>query len=481
MRYGMRFFSLVLPAVVALGWGAASLAQSAAAEGTVPATETKASPAASPAAPSVSPEVQQKAKTYKGSPTPPRSLQKMADGHWTPYSLPEMHEGAEWYTIQRGDTLSILAQQKLGTWLLWPQIWDANPYIKDAHWIYPGDPLFIAKPQVVSEAEALEPEPVTAAETSSAGGQEPALSIEEEAPQPPINSYDVYCSGYITKSFKPSHMTIMASQSAETMGWAKGEVVYLNEGKAEGVEPGMAYQILRVGQTVSHPVSGRELGRYVRRVGAAKILAVQEHTSIAEITDSCDQIYAGNLLVPWAPIPIPWDVKRSEVLPLQLESAEGKMRGRVIWSEDRLEATGETSLVYIDLGSREQLIPGDKLWIFRYPAAQGSLTQTTHDLFRQQKIEVGMKDLFRPPKPATYKAEAQVAASSDAQVSRDAAATAGKESGRRGSDPSREKGVKAIPMYIGEGVVLTTEANTACVKIIKSSKEVFFGDWVMVQ
>ena len=83
----------------------------------------------------------------------------MPDGHWTPYDPPATPAGADWYTIQRGDTLSMLAQQKLGTWLLWPQIWDANPYIKDAHWIYPGDPLFITKPQVVSEAAPLESEP----------------------------------------------------------------------------------------------------------------------------------------------------------------------------------------------------------------------------------------------------------------------------------------------------------------------------------
>jgi len=481
MRYGMRFFSLVLPAVVALGWGAAPLAQSAAAGGSDPSAETKASPAGVQAAPSVPPEVQQKAKTYKGSATPPRSLKKLADGHWTPYDPPEKPAGAEWYTIQSGDTLSKLAQQKLGTWLLWPQIWDANPYIKDAHWIYPGDPLFITKPQVVSEATPLEPEVIAPTETSKAGTEESALSIEEEAPQPPINSNDVYCSGYITRNFKPPHMTILSSQRAETIGWAKGDVVYLNEGKAEGIEPGMAYQILRVGQKVSHPVSGRELGRYVRRVGAAKILAIQEHTSIAEITDSCDEVYAGNLLVPWAPIPIPWDVKRSQVLPLQLENAAGKMRGRVVWSEDRLEATGETSVVYIDLGSREQLIPGDKLWIFRYPAAQGSLTKSTSDLFRQQKIDVPIKDLFRLPKVATYKGDAQTARTSDAQVSRDSAGPEGKDSSRHGADPSLEKGVKSIPMYIGEGVVLTTEANTACVKIIKCSNEIFFGDWVMVE
>jgi hypothetical protein len=42
-------------------------------------------------------------------------------------------------------------------------------------------------------------------------------------------------------------------------------------------------------------------------------------------------------------------------------------------------------------------------------------------------------------------------------------------------------GVKAIPMFIGEGVVLTTEPDTSCVKVIKCSIEIAFGDWVMVE
>jgi len=135
----------------------------------------------------------------------------------------------------------------------------------------------------------------------------------------------------------------------------------------------------------------------------------------------------------------------------------------------------------VDLGSHDQLIPGDKLWIYRYPAAQASLTEATTDLFRQQKIDVGAKDLFRMPKPGTYKADAQASPTNDAQVSREEAPE-GYASRTEGPDPSLNPGVKSIPMYIGEGVILTTESNTACVKVIKSSSnEISFGDWVVAE
>ncbi|MCU0294125.1 MAG: LysM peptidoglycan-binding domain-containing protein, partial [Thermoanaerobaculaceae bacterium] len=74
---------------------------------------------------------------------PPRPLHKIGD-HWTPYEPPtELPADAQIYIIQPGDTLWALAKQYLGDPYLWPQLWEKNTYIRDAHWIYPGDPLVV--------------------------------------------------------------------------------------------------------------------------------------------------------------------------------------------------------------------------------------------------------------------------------------------------------------------------------------------------
>src|SRR5438270_5197019 len=85
------------------------------------------------------------AKAPAKSTHPPRELHKVRD-HWTPYNPPDPASypaGAKTYTINPGDTRWALGKQFFNNAYLWPQIWEANTWITDAHWIYPGDVLLI--------------------------------------------------------------------------------------------------------------------------------------------------------------------------------------------------------------------------------------------------------------------------------------------------------------------------------------------------
>src|SRR5437660_643947 len=94
---------------------------------------------------------------------PPRDLHRAGD-HWTAYNPPDPSTypaGAKTYAIKRGDTLWGLAQAQLGNAYLWPQLWESNTWITDAHGIYPGDVLLI-------EGEAIAAAQNTAGTTSTA-------------------------------------------------------------------------------------------------------------------------------------------------------------------------------------------------------------------------------------------------------------------------------------------------------------------------
>ena len=72
--------------------------------------------------------------------------------HWSKYKYPDsVPEGTAYYVIVKGDTLWDLSKRFLQSPFLWPQIWDQNRYITDAHWIYPGDPLVIPRVNVIAD------------------------------------------------------------------------------------------------------------------------------------------------------------------------------------------------------------------------------------------------------------------------------------------------------------------------------------------
>ena len=49
--------------------------------------------------------------------------------------VPEVHD------VSRGDTLWDITGKYLGNPFKWPSVWQKNPQVKDAHWIYPGDQI----------------------------------------------------------------------------------------------------------------------------------------------------------------------------------------------------------------------------------------------------------------------------------------------------------------------------------------------------
>ncbi|MFN7942505.1 MAG: LysM peptidoglycan-binding domain-containing protein [Thermoanaerobaculia bacterium] len=86
------------------------------------------------------------------SDSPPTSL-KLVAGHWTAWDPPSSYpEGTDLYTVVGGDTFWALAGKYLGNPYLWPQLWEKNQYVRDAHWIYPGDPLVVGVKVVSGEA-----------------------------------------------------------------------------------------------------------------------------------------------------------------------------------------------------------------------------------------------------------------------------------------------------------------------------------------
>ena len=65
------------------------------------------------------------------------------------------------HTVAKGDTLWAISAAYLGSPLAWPKVWKSNPAVKDPHWIYPGEQIWISgtemRPLTKQEASALTP------------------------------------------------------------------------------------------------------------------------------------------------------------------------------------------------------------------------------------------------------------------------------------------------------------------------------------
>jgi hypothetical protein len=315
---------------------------------------------------------------------PPRDLHLVGD-HWTAWNPPtSFPEGAEIYTIQRGDTLWDLAGRFFGNPYLWPQIWERNPYILDAHWIYPGDPLVVSVEvtpieEVVAAAEVPEEEEEEAFRLGSGIGPPVALGSQD----------DIYCSGYIGELEELFPRQIIGSEyqrlnptlvvpSAQTdyesglgeidtvkIELSVGDVVYVDGGQAAGLFPGDSFTIISPRERVEHPITGDTIGRFYGYVGRLRVLSVQEESAIAEIVHSCMPAHVGAGLVPFEAEPVPL-VRRKPMVgfndPVSADALEEAPV--IVRSESGVVSIGQDHVVWVDRGL-DEVAPGDIFTVYR--------------------------------------------------------------------------------------------------------------------
>ncbi|HEY3053683.1 MAG TPA: LysM peptidoglycan-binding domain-containing protein [Thermoanaerobaculia bacterium] len=332
---------------------------------------------------------------------PPRELHLVAD-HWTAWFPPDpatYPPNAKTYTIKGGDTLSGISQQMYGSANLWPQLWESNTWITDAHWIYPGDVLLVqgetsaAAVSTQTTTTATGTEATTGTTGTTAGGrtltggqtrapeQQPqtggitVAEVHRETPPIPLGAEaDVYCYGYIGDPNEPMPNRILRFEDPEVMvdptdfggpqvGGAVGDLIFVTGGTATGLAAGETYMVIEPGDLIVHPRTGQVIGQHYNYQGQVKILCAEETSSRAIISQNCREIHLGAKLKPMPQLPIP--IARVPDTPGFCDLPTGRSTGYIIDSQDWDLALGQGNLVQVNLGHDDQIQPGDFLTVYR--------------------------------------------------------------------------------------------------------------------
>ena len=349
---------------------------------------------------------------------PPRDLHKVGD-HWTAYNPPDPSTypaGAKTYTIKQGDTLWALAQAQLGNAYLWPQLWESNTWITDAHWIYPGDVLLI-EGEAARAAEATTgttteqtttttaTRPATTEGTAAPAGQEGFETFGASGGTEMTNAAeplggttspvalgteaDVYCYGYIGDPNEPMPNRVVAFEDYEAfydkgavrqdMGGSNGNLVFIEGGTATGLNPGETYIAVEANDMIYNPTDKTPVGRQFEFRGQIRILCADEQHARGIITSSCMDIHIGARLKPMPALPIP--LAKIPNIPAFCDPASGKRAGTIVSAQGGWElALGEGILVQINLGRDDAIQPGDFLTVYREDVQPGQPRQVLGEL-----------------------------------------------------------------------------------------------------
>lgn len=325
---------------------------------------------------------------------PPRELHRVGD-HWTAYNPPDPSSypaGARTHEIKAGDTLWALAQQYYNNPYLWPQLWETNTWITDAHWIYPGDVLLVeGEGTTVAEGTGAPMDTVT---PRGAGTGEPSdLFAAPQSTGVPVarlgvdsrplalaTEADIYCYGYIGDPDEPMPNVIDSHESLDThyvpaanpempANASVGDLVYVNGGSDTGLVAGESYLVVEPAEMIFHPVTGERIGRQYDYVGQARVLCIEDGRSRVIITSACKEIPIGSRLKPIPQLPIP--IARIPDPAAWCDAPTGKATGYIVESKEWELGLVVGNLVQINLGREDAIQPGDFLTVTR-PSERGN-------------------------------------------------------------------------------------------------------------
>jgi hypothetical protein len=276
------------------------------------------------------------------------------------------------------------------------------------------------------------------------------------------------CSGQI-ETISPSAVfeIVGAEQEQEQRVFADGDFIYINGGSQQGLRVGDQFAVVRPRGQFRTSLTSKKgpLGVYTQEVGRVSVIEVKANVSIGRVGQTCDSILLGDLLrsVPQRFAP----TARPETDLERFADPTGKQTGRIVLARDTREMISKDQVVFIDLGTEDNIKVGDYLTIYR-PAGTGNVTR-----FRDKEVT--------PNASRRFESERFRGGKFSNQSQRVKNPYGGTFSETVTTPEIRERRPAVPRKVVGEIVVLSVQGRTAAAVITRVAQEVHTGDFVELQ
>jgi nucleoid-associated protein YgaU len=271
------------------------------------------------------------------------------------------------HVVVKGDTLWDISGMFFKDPWKWPQIWGFNKEtIKDPHWIYPGDVIFLDRNHgTLSFGQPGSGETaasgVKAANIESEAGNTAKLSPKVRESRSPHDAIPSIPASVVAPFLtQPLVIEEDALEDAPALiGAREGRVVLGKDDTAfvKGLpsDKGTQWQIYRPGKTFIDPDTGEDLGIEAIYLGNAEVTHFADVSTVA-ITRSVQEIYAGDRMV------LPSVEAVNAYLP---RAPETKISASVISIYGGVSQGGQNSIITLSKGADDGLQSGHVLALYR--------------------------------------------------------------------------------------------------------------------
>ena len=304
---------------------------------------------------------------------------------------------------------------------------------------------------------------------NSASQKKTGAPVAASTPLLAATETELACAGYIEYAPNYSGFEVVGGeQEQEQHTYGVNDLVFISAGSQQGVKVGQEFQVVRPrGQfTTKWSRKSGWLGVYTQEIGRLRVSVVKENVSVALVTSECDLILLGDLLrsVPYRVSPPAGETGDLD----RFADPSGKQNGRIVLARDGRELLSRSQIVYIDLGTEDNLKEGDRLTVYR-PTGTGDISR-----FREEEVTPSANYGFESERfrGGQFSIKSQRVENPSKNGIRGPMVTTHKIERRRSAMPRK---------IVGEIVVLNVQARAATAVITRVAQEIHTGDFVEVK